>query len=128
VTEPALWARRQQAGSSRRLGYLDGVLSAAEMVPAGDPGTADLLALLTTELTALLGLDGCRYALVAPHLRVQVQLNGQAAAASGQSRSNGPGCPPKRRSCCGVRNSGETVGRFVLPTASRVRRPTPEQL
>jgi len=37
VTELALWGRRQQAGSSRRLGYLDGVLSAAEKVAARTP-------------------------------------------------------------------------------------------
>jgi hypothetical protein len=39
VTELALWGRRQQAGSSRPRGYLDGVLSTAEEVagPDADP-------------------------------------------------------------------------------------------
>lgn len=35
VTEVALWGRRQQAQSSRRSGYLDGVLSAAATVSTG---------------------------------------------------------------------------------------------
>ena len=34
VTDLALWGRRQQAGASRRLGYLDGVLSTAEKIAA----------------------------------------------------------------------------------------------
>jgi K+-sensing histidine kinase KdpD len=54
VTELALWGRRQQAGSSRMLGYLDGVLSTAEKVAARDPDPADLVAVVTAELTGLL--------------------------------------------------------------------------
>jgi GAF domain-containing protein len=128
VTELALWGRRQQAGSSRRLGYLDGVLSAAEKVAARDPDPADLIALVTTELTALLGLDGCRYGPVAPHLRVVVQPDGQVRSGERAIDVERSGLPTEEEILLPVRNAGQTVGGFVLTTASRVRRPTPEQL
>lgn len=128
VTELALWGRRQQAGSSRRLGYLDGVLSAAEKVAARDPDPADLIALVTTELTGLLGLDGCRYAPVAPHLRVVVQPDGQVHTGRRATDVERSGLPTEEEILLPVRNAGQTVGGFVLTTASRVRRPTPEQL
>jgi K+-sensing histidine kinase KdpD len=128
VTELALWGRRQQAVSSRRLGYLDGVLSAAEKVAARDPDPADLLALVTTELTDVLGLDGCRYAPVAPHLRVVIQPDGQVHTGERAVDVQRSGLPTEEEILLPVRNAGQTVGGFVLTTASRIRRPTPEQL
>ena len=128
VTDLALWGRRQQAGASRRLGYLDGVLSTAEKIAAQDPEPADLVALVATELTGLLGLDGCRYAPVAPHLRVVVQPDGHLRSGERLLDVERHGLPTDEEILLPVRSAGQAVGGFVLTSASRVRYPTPEQL
>ena len=120
--------RRQQAGASRRLGYLDGVLSTAEKIAAQDPDPADLVAPVGTELTGLLGLDGCRYAPVAPHLRVVVQPDGHLRSGERLLDVERDGLPMDEEILLPVRSAGQTVGGFVLTSAARVRRPTPEQL
>ena len=115
VTELALWGRRQQAGSSRRLGYLDGVLSAAEKVAARDTDPGDLVAVVTSELTGLLGLDGCRFAPVAPHLRAVVQPDGRVRSGERvldvDRTWTGTVCRPTRRSCSRSATEGGTSGR-----------------
>ena len=128
VTELALWGRRQQAGASRRLGYLDGVLSTAEKIAAQDPDPADLVALVGTEITGLLALDGCRYAPVAPHLRVVVQPDGHLRSGERLLDVERHGLPTDEEILLPVRSAGQAVGGFVLTSASRVRYPTPEQL
>lgn len=127
VTELALWGRRQQAGSSRMLGYLDGVLSTAEKVAARDPDPADLVAVVTAELTGLLGLDGCRYAPVAPQLRVVVHPDGRVRCGERVIDVERQGLPTEEEILLPVRSAGRTVSGFVLTTATRVRRPTLEQ-
>jgi len=128
VTELALWGRRQQAGASRRLGYLDGVLSAAEQVAARDTDPRDLVALVGGELTTLLGLDGCRFAPVAPHLRTVVQPDGVVRSGGRDLDVERHGLPPDEEILLPVRSGGRTLGGFVLTAATRVRRPTAEQL
>ena len=128
VTELALRGRRQQAASSRLLGYLDGVLSTAEKVAARDPDPADLVALVTSELTGLLGLDGCRYAPVAPHLRVVVLPDGRVRSGERVIDVERHGLPTEEEILLPVRSAGRPVGGFVLTTATSVRRPSPEQL
>jgi K+-sensing histidine kinase KdpD len=128
VTELALWGRRQQAGASRRLGYLDGVLSTAEKIAAQDPDPADLVALVGTELTGLLGLDGCRYAPVAPHLRVVVQPDGQVRSGERLLDVERHGLPTDEEILLPIRSEGQTVGGFVLTSATRAQHPTREQL
>jgi GAF domain-containing protein len=128
VTELALWGCRQQAGASRRLGYLDGVLSTAEKIAAEDPDPADLVALVGTELTGLLGLDGCRYALVAPHLRTVIQPDGHVRSGERHLDVDRHGLPIDEEILLPVRSAAQAVGGFVLTSATRVRRPTSEQL
>ena len=128
VTELALWGRRQQAGSSRRLGYLDGVLSAAEKVAARDADPGDLVAVVASELTGLLGLDGCRFAPVAPHLRAVVQPDGRVRSGERVLDVDRHGLPTDEEILLPVRHGGRNVGAFVLTTATKVRRPSAEQL
>lgn len=128
VTELALWGRRQQAASSRRLGYLDGVLSAAEQVATRDGDPADLVALVTTELTGLLRLDGCRFAPVAPYLRTVVQPDGRVRSGERELDVVRHGLPTDEEVLLPIRSGGRVTGGFVLTAATRVRRPTAEQL
>jgi hypothetical protein len=126
VTELALWGRRQQAGASRRLGYLDGVLSAAEKVAAQEPG--DLVAVVGSELTELLRLDGCRFAPVAPHLRAVVRPDGRVRIGERMLDVERHGLPTDEEILLPVRSGGRHVGGYVLTAASRVTRPSTEQL
>lgn len=128
VTELALWGRRQQAGSSRRRGYLDGVLTAAEQVAGRNADPRDLIALVGAELTRLLELDGCRFAPVAPHLRTVVQPDGVVRSGHRDLDVERHGLPPDEEILLPVRSGGRTLGGFVLTAATRVRRPTEEQL
>jgi K+-sensing histidine kinase KdpD len=128
VTELALWGRRQQAGASRLLGYLDGVLSTAEKIAAQDPDPADLVALVGTELTGLLRLDGCRYAPVAPHLRTVIQPDGQVRSGERLLDVERHGLPTEEEILLPVRSAGQAVGGFVLTSAAAVRYPKQEQL
>jgi K+-sensing histidine kinase KdpD len=128
VTELALWGRRQQAGASRRLGYLDGVLSAAEQVAVSNGDPSDLVRLVGSEITTVLGLDGCRFAPVAPHLRTVVQPDGVVRSGSKDLDVARNGLPPDEEILLPVRSGGRTLGGFVLTAATRVRRPTTEQL
>ena len=115
VTELALWGRRQQAGASRRLGYLDGVLSTAEKIAAQDPDPADLVALVGTELTGLLALDGCRYAPVAPHLRVVVQPDGHLRSGERLLDVERHGLPTDEEILLPVRSAGQASAGSCSP-------------
>ena len=128
VTELALWGRRQQAGASRRLGYLDGVLSTAEKIAAQDPDPADLVALVGTELTGLLGLDGCRYAPVAPHLRVVVQPDGRLRSGERLLDVERHGLPNRRGDPAAGSQRRPQHRRVRARLGEPVRYPTPEQL
>ena len=86
------------------------------------------MALVGTELTGLLGLDGCRYAPVAPHLRVVVQPDGHLRSGERLLDVERHGLPTDEEILLPVRSAGHSVGGFVLTSASRVRHPTPEQL
>ena len=74
--ELARWSRRTDRVEPHAR-PLDGVLNTADKVAARDPDPGHLVAVVTTELIGLLGLDGCRYARVAPHLRVVVHSDGR---------------------------------------------------
>ncbi len=128
VTELALWGRHQQAGASRSLGYLDGVLGAAETVASRDPDADDMVALVATELQALLRLDRCRFAPVAPDLRTVVQPDGTVRQGSREIDAGRHGLPTDEEILLPVRSGGRVVGAFVLTAATAVRRPGREQL
>jgi GAF domain-containing protein len=76
----------------------------------------------------MLGLDGCRFAPVAPHLRAVVQPDGRVRSGERDLDVERHGLPTDEEILLPVRSGGRTVGGFVLTTASRVRRPSPEQL
>jgi hypothetical protein len=128
VTELALWGRRQQASSSRRLGYLDGVLSAAEKVAARDPNSGDLVAVVADELIGLLGLDGAGSPRSRRTCAPLSNRTDESAAGSGNWTWNGTDCPRMRRSCCPSAAAVAPSAGSSSPTATRVRRPSTEQL
>ena len=76
----------------------------------------------------LLGLDGCRYAPVAPHLRTVIEPDGQVRSGERLLDVDRHGLPTEEEILLPIRSAGQTVGGFVLTSATRVRYPTSEQL
>lgn len=127
VTELALWGRRQQAQADRSRGHLEGVLSAAEIVASRDPEPDDFVALVGTELTDLLGLDRCHFTTQTEH-RTVIQPDGSMTRAGRHLDVRGSGLPTDDVFALPVRHNGIAVGAFVLTSATRIRRPRPEEL
>jgi K+-sensing histidine kinase KdpD len=138
VSEIALWGRRQQAKASREQGYLDGVLTTAATVGAGHRPTTSLVDEVCAQIVDVLQLDDCRFDLrridpgsadtgTAPILAT---LNGDATMTY-----NGlpydvqrHGLPTDSEIALPVQSGGLVRGRLLLTAATRVSRPTTEQL
>ena len=128
VVELALWGRRQQAQGSRRSGYLDGVLSTAEAVAARQPRAQDLIEVVAAEIGQVLALDRCRFV---PEGRVSgtvIQPDGQVMRDGHVLDVQRVGLPTDDEVVLPVRSGGAQYGAFLLTAATRVARPTAEQL
>jgi GAF domain-containing protein len=65
---------------------------------------------------------------VAPHLRAVIQPDGHVRSGERLLDVERHGLPTEEEILLPVRIAGQSVGGFVLSSASRVRHPTPEQL
>jgi len=137
VTELALWGRRHQARASRIGGYLDGALTAAEVVASSSASEVGvgasapdvLVRIVTGQLTDLLRLDDCRWepgAAVAR--RTTIQPDGSVQRGGRPFDVARHGLPTDDETALPVRVGGVVAGTLLLVTATRVRRPTPEEL
>jgi hypothetical protein len=128
VTEVALWGRRQQARASREQGYLDGVLSTAATVGAGRSSTSSLIDHVCEQIVDVLRIDGCRFdpgsgpILAALNNDATVTYNGHPF------NVDRLGLPTDSEIALVVQSGGVVHGRFLLTAATRVVRPTLEQL
>jgi hypothetical protein len=128
VTEVALWGRRQQARASREQGYLDGVLSTAATVGAGRSSTSSLIEHVCEQIVDVLRIDGCRFdpgsgpILAALNNDATVTYNGHPF------NVDRLGLPTDSEIALVVQSGGVVHGRFLLTAATRVVRPTLEQL
>jgi K+-sensing histidine kinase KdpD len=130
VTEIALWGRRQQAGASRREGYLDGVLGTSKIITVREGSPDALIKHVAHQIVQVLDIDDCLF----------VQGNGPGPQAASVDRDGRvthrgyevnverDGLPTDERVSLLVRHGGATQGQFVLTAASRVVRPSVEQL
>jgi hypothetical protein len=128
VTEIALWGRRQQARASRERGYLDGVLTTAAAVGTGRSSTSSLIDGVREQILEVLQIDDCRFD--DGTLPVLATLNNDATMTyDGKPydvRRNG--LPTDTEIALLVQSAGVPRGRFLLTAATRVVRPTVEQL
>ena len=128
VTEIALWGRRQQARASRERGYLDGVLTTAASVGAGRSSTRSLIESVSELIVEVLQIDECRFDTGTES--VLAALNDDATMTyDGRPydvRRNG--LPTDTAIALRVQSAGVSRGRFLLTAATRVVRPTVEQL
>lgn len=130
VTEIALWGNRQQARSSRRAGYLEGVFGTSKIIADPDPSPDALIHHVARQIAQVLDIDDCRF--------VPGSVPGpQDATLDHEGKVNHRGYPvnvdrdglPIDEPVGLVVRQGATVhGQFVLTAASRVVRPSAEQL
>ena len=128
VSEIALWGRRQQDRASRERGYLDGVVTAAATVGAGRTSTDTLVERVCGQIVDVLGVDRCRFdtgtdaAMATLHDDATMTYDG---------RPYDPerlGLPTDCEIAVAARSGGLARGRFLLTAATRVARPSGEQL
>ena len=128
VTEVALWGHRQQARANRRAGYLDGVLGTAEIVTLRShprrPGHARRGA-----DRQILDVHRCRY--VAGPLRDErvpvLSHQGQVTRRGHDIDVDRNGLPTDDDIALVVMGGDDTLGYFLLTSASSIARPTLEQ-
>lgn len=128
VTEVALWGRRQQARASREQGYLDGVLRTAAAVGAGQSSTNSLISHVCGQIVDVLQIDDCRFdpgsgsALATIDNDATVTYNGRTIDV------DRVGLPTDCEIALVVQSRGVIHGRFLLTAATRVVRPSRQQL
>jgi len=128
VTEVALWGRREQARASREQGYLDGVLSTAATVAAGRSSTGELIDQVCRQIVEILQIDSCgfdagtRSGLPTLDPTGTVTRHGRTIDVARQ------GLPIDSKIALMVQSGGVTYGHLLLTAATRVVRPSQEQL
>lgn len=130
VTEIALWGRRQQARASRRAGYLDGVLGTSKIIAVRETSPDALVDHVADQIVQLLDIDACRFVLGAGPGTQDASLDHDGYVVRRGKRVNveHDGLPTDERIGLVVRQGGIMHGQFVLTAATRVVRPSVEQL
>lgn len=128
VTEIALWGRRQQARASREQGYLDGVLSTAATVGAGRSSTRSLIDHVCEQVVDVLGIDGCRFDPGSGPILAVLNNDGTVSYNGHPFNVDRLGLPTDSEIALVVQSGGVVRGRFLLTAATKVVRPTLEQL
>ena len=129
VTEATMWGLRQESRAARRSGYLDGALRAAENAHSPDMPTTTLVRFTAAQITEVLGVSSCRFVpgpvhdsrLALLHHDGHVTRNGRTVDVE---RS---GLPVDGETALEVRRGSETLGHFVITSASAMAFPTAEQ-
>lgn len=130
VTEIALWGRRQQARGSRRAGYLDGVFGTAKIIAVRETSTTDLINHVAAQIVEVLDLDDCRFvrgASPGPQ-DVTIDHDGFVTRRGRHVNIERDGLPIDQQISLAVGQGGVVHGQFVLTAATRVVRPSAEQL
>jgi len=130
VTEIALWGRRQEARASRRAGYLDGVLGTSKIIAVREASTDDLIDHVAHQIVLILDIDECRFVRGAGPGPEEPSLDHDGYVTRRGSRVNveRDGLPTDEQIGLVVGQGGVVYGQFVLTAATRVARPSVEQL
>lgn len=128
VTEMALWGRRQQARASSEQGYLDGVLSTAAAVGAGRSSMDSLLDHVCDQIVEVLGIDRCRFDSGSDAMLATLDDDGTMTYNGHPFDVERLGLPTDSEIALVVQSGGVVHGRFLLTAATRIVRPTLEQL
>jgi K+-sensing histidine kinase KdpD len=130
VTEIALWGRRQQARSSRRAGYLDGVLGTSKIIAVRETSPEALIKHVAHQIVQVLDIDDCQFVPGRGPGPQDVSLDhdGQVTRRGHHVNIQRDGLPTDERIGLVVRQGNVVHGQFELTAATRVVRPSVEQL
>jgi K+-sensing histidine kinase KdpD len=128
VTELALWGRRQQATSSTRAGYLQGVLTTSQVV-AGESSSTKLADQVAGLITDLLDVDACRFVAASslPPNSAVLGPDGEVTARGTRVDVKVDGLPSLEEIVLPAQHHGEVHGFFLITAATEVTRPPLEQ-
>lgn len=129
VTEVALWGRRQQARASRRSGYLEGVLGAAQAVSEGAAPPEAVVDIVSREIAEVLDADGIRFVEGSVHdSRVALLDHEGVLTRNGHAVDvDRTGLPSDEYVAILVRRGSRVVGHFLLTASANVAYPSREQ-
>ena len=127
VTEIALWGRRQQAQSSRREGYLSGVVSAAGVVASASSPSSALIEHVATQITNVLDIDDCRFDTSTGSARPRLNRDGSVSHHGHDVRVERDGLPTDEVTELLIEYEGVVRACFLLTAATQVSRPDLEQ-
>jgi K+-sensing histidine kinase KdpD len=129
VTEVALWGYRQQVQSSRRSGYLDGVLGASRAVVEGDTPVSAIVDVVSREIADVLNADSCRYVDGPVHdARIALLDHDGVVTRNGHPVDVGrSGLPTNEYVAVPVRRGSLVIGHFLVSATSHVTFPSREQ-
>lgn len=128
VSEIALWGRREQARASQEQGYLDGVLGTAATVAAGRSSIGELTDRVCAQITQILQIDSCRFdAGVRSGLPI-LDPAGSLSRAGYTINVARQGLPTDTNIALMVQSGGAIHGHLLLTAATRVVRPSRQQL
>jgi hypothetical protein len=128
VGEIALWGRRQQAHASREQGYLDGLLGTAGAVAAGAAASGEVVDLVRAQLVTLLHLDSARFDPATRFGLPTLTDDGTLSRGGHPVDVTRKGLPTDTQVALRVRHGGTVYGHYLLTAATRVVRPTRNQL
>jgi hypothetical protein len=128
VSEIALWGRRQQGRASREQGYLDGVLSTAATVGAGRTSNSSLIEQVCEQIVDVLQIDRCRFDPGSGPTLATLDDDGNVTYDARPFNVDRLGLPTDTEIALVVWSGGVVHGRFLLTAATRIVRPSLEQL
>ena len=130
VTEIALWGHRQQARASRRAGYLEGVLDTSKIIAGSTASPSALITRVAGQIVQLLNIDDCYFVPGAGQGSEDATLHHDGYVTRQGRRVNveRDGLPTDGLIGLTVRQGEVIHGQYVLTAATRVVRPSTEQL
>ncbi|MBD7980521.1 DUF4118 domain-containing protein [Oerskovia sp. Sa2CUA9] len=127
VTEIALWGRREQARSSRRVGFLAGFVSSARLVAAADTPPSVLITHVQRQIVEALDIDECRFDTATGGAHPRLHADGSVTSGGSLVDVERDGLPTGDRIELLIEHAGTVHGRFLLDATTRVRRPDVDQ-
>jgi K+-sensing histidine kinase KdpD len=129
VTEATMWGLRQESRAARRSGYLEGALRAAENAHSRDMPTPTLIRFTAAQITEVLGVSACRFVPGPVHDSRLALLHhdGRVTRNDKILDVEKNGLPVDGETALEVRRGTETLGHFVITSASAMAYPTAEQ-
>lgn len=123
VTEIALWGRREQARSSRRVGYLAEIVSSVRLLTDSDTPPSVLIAHVQRQILTVLDLDECQFHTRSSGGHPRLNDDGSVTRIGQTVDVERDGLPTDDRIELLIEHAGVVHGVFLLDATTRVRHP-----